>query len=198
MPLSLSGLNEVFNLLRYFPMMLGLLACQVSLGQGERQAQSLFASCGESPGAGGQFVIIDSLLNPVQASSAGLLSGEAEVYLLAYVNTSCSACVLYLGQWKQLVDSLRACHSFAFRIIAGEKSVPSVTFSVEEADFDYPVFFDRGRSFYERNQLSNDLACHAFLVDRKGHVLVSGSPLVSPELLSAYLRHFDAVEGGCD
>jgi hypothetical protein len=88
----------------------------------------------------------------------------------------CSLCVADLNLWNKFLNSIHDSGAIAFIFLPYGDSKESLDFALKNANFNYPVFLDKDRVFYEKNEISNNEKLKSVVTSRDFCVLLQGSP----------------------
>ena len=105
--------------------------------------------------------------------------------ILLYVDsTGCNSCRLKLPEWNQLISEADALFpgKVDFLIFYQPKSrdVRELTFQLNQADFQYPVFLDMDNKIDKANHFHSSPSFQCFLLDKDNKVVLIGNPVVNP------------------
>lgn len=106
--------------------------------------------------------------------------------VFTYVDTmGCISCYLKAEQWKSLInDSIFREVKFLFAFPYSKKD--TVEEILKQANFDYPVYYDRHNILDSLNHFPIDFGGQSFLIDSNNKVLLIGNPIHNRKIKNLY------------
>lgn len=99
---------------------------------------------------------------------------ETNFLVVGTLHTDCSACILMLQNWEDLIEN-RIDPTIPVILITTGNSKGIIQYRIKHAGYTHPVFVDLHDDFNNVNGLAPTTACNSFLIDRNGQLLLAGN-----------------------
>jgi len=106
--------------------------------------------------------------------------------VVTYLKGDCPVCIYELKEWSVYIKTRQCLKNAKFLFIVYSNDAILLKHQVKEINFDFPIFVMTNDSFYKINKLPFENRYHTFLLDKSNKVLIAGSPIVMPEVKTAY------------
>ena len=109
--------------------------------------------------------------------------------LVVYINSECSRCAAQLPKWAEREREFKDAGDVAVLYYVRAMDFKHALWLLGHYGFSAPVFIDPASDILQRNGIPESFSpLHTFLLDGRGRVVLSGSPLDNPFLAERYRR----------
>jgi hypothetical protein len=116
---------------------------------------------------------------------------QEELYtIVVYADSlSCVECDLNLLEWKQRIREVKKRSlTVSFKFIVNFNYFNELSQIIDRDKFEYPIFFDRNKTFTENNIFLEKINFIVFLLDTNNKIILIGNPATNPKIWDLYKK----------